>query len=135
MRTANTGVIAVFIMGREYVMAIAINGYPELSAPALRVFLKMASVVLDYDNPDEWQLEGIYYGGWKALAPVLGHKRYERWEPLPRNIEQKIWRCIRELRDAGLIVDVPRVVAERHPRNRVYRLNVTGLPASEFRWE
>jgi len=97
--------------------------------------MRMAAAVLDYDDPDNWQLEGIYFGGWKALAPALGEKHYDTHEPLPRAVEQKIWRGIKELRTAGLLVDVPRVIADRHPRNRVYRLNVSGLPASEFRWE
>jgi len=122
-------------MGSLYCQQICANGYPNLSAPALRVLMRMASVVLDYDNPDNWELEGIYFGGWKALAPCLGAGVFDHATPLPRAVEQRIWRAIKELRDAELLVDVPKVIQDRHPRNRVYRLNISGLDPAGFTWE
>jgi hypothetical protein len=113
-------------MGQQYAWLIASNGYPELSPTALRLFLYMGSKCLDYDNPEKWELEGLYYGGWKALGYPLTHKVYERGDTLPPSLEQRITRGMRELRTANLIVDVPREIARRHPRNRVYRLNPSG---------
>jgi hypothetical protein len=113
-------------MGREYVQVVAAGNLSCLSGNALRVLARMALVVRDYDDADTGELEGIYYGGWKGLTYVLGHGIYERTDPLPANVEQKVRRAVRELRDAGYLLDVPATVQRSHT-GRVYRLNIRDI--------
>ena len=113
-------------MGREYAQVIAGGNLSALSPAALRIFLRMAIAVMDSDNPETGEIEGIYYGGWKSLTYVLGHGIYEKNEPLPVNVERQIERGIRELRRAGYLVDVPEELQREHS-NRVYRLNIVQI--------
>jgi hypothetical protein len=114
-------------MGREYVQVVAAANLSALSGTALRIFARMALVVRDYDDMDNGEPEGIYYGGWKGLTAVLGHGIYERNEPLPPAVKKQIQRGIKELRDAGYVEDVPRAIQKEHT-GKVYRLNIRKIP-------
>lgn len=114
-------------MGREYVQCVAAGNLSELSGNALRVFARMALVVRDYDDIENGEPEGIYFGGWKGLTAVLGYGIYERNEPLPPAVEQKIRRAVRELKDAGYLEDAPKSLQREHT-GRVYRLSIRKIP-------
>lgn len=114
-------------MGYQYVQCIIAGNVSHLSPTALRMFLRMALVVRDSDDPTTGELEGMYYGGWKGLTACLGYGIYERNEPLPANVEKKIERGMRELRDAGYLGTVPDSTQREHA-TRVYRLNIARIP-------
>lgn len=110
-------------VGIYWLAYVAGGNCSELSPTAFRILCKMALSCLDDDDTENGQLAGIYYGGWKSLAFVLGDGTYSRDESLPPNVHKKIQRGIRELRESGYIADVPRDIARLHPGRRVYGLN------------
>lgn len=112
-------------MGSQYLQVCAAANLSGLSGNAFRVLCRMALVVMDESTQDTE--EGLYYGGWKGLTAVLGHGVYDREDELPRAVEQKIRRAIRELRDAGYI-SVPGNRYQHGHHNRVYRLHIARFP-------
>jgi len=118
-------------MGSLYVTQYAAHGCPDISGSAFRVLMRMAAVVLDEDSQPGANDEGMYFGGWKALTPVLGYGVTDDDDEIPPAAKRTITRAIRELRDAGYI-DVAARKQQRPHWNRAYRLSLTGWP---FSWQ
>lgn len=114
-------------MGSLYVLQYAAHGCPDISASAYRVLMRMAVVVLDQDSEPGANDEGMYFGGWKALTPVLGYGVTDDDDAIPNAAKQTIARAIRDLREHGYIAD-PKRRDQRGHWNRAYRLSLTDWP-------
>jgi hypothetical protein len=84
----------------------------------------MALAVLDEDSEPGAEDEGLYFGGWKSLSPVLGYGLPTDDEPLSDPAKATIARAIRDLKQHGYIAVATRRYQRNH-WNRVYRLSLT----------
>jgi len=114
-------------MGSLYVSQYAAHGCPDISASAYRILMRMAVVVLDQDSEPGAGDEGMYFGGGRALPPVLGYGVTDENDAIPNAAKQTIARAIRDLKEHGYIAD-PKRHDQRGHWNRAYRLNLTDWP-------
>lgn len=83
---------------------------PGIGLAARVVLLAMSNIALD--APSNGRPPRVYWGGWKPLAIALGGAlppdtdRSAEATRLRRNLRARVEKAVRELRTAGLIVDV-----------------------------
>lgn len=119
-------------MGSQNTLEYAVWGCPDISGRAFRVLMRMAAAAYDWDTTDKDYPAGLYFGGWKSLAIVLGYELRDEADRMPSNVERTITRAVAELRDAGYIQVADRKT-QRDYAHRAYWVKPPPLTRNRIR--